>query len=96
MGIFGRGNPSPATGVGEANAPSVATSTDPEKPSIEDRREDSQDGVVANNIDLEAERRVVRKLDWHVPPLVTALCMCSPLQKSSICLTDSASPPILP
>ena len=41
-----------------------------------------KDGVLENQvsqqrtrIDPEIEKRVVRKIDYHVPPLVTFLCM---------------------
>jgi hypothetical protein len=36
------------------------------------------------NIDPVVQRRVVRKLDWHLMPLVMALCKLDTLQTSSI------------
>lgn len=44
--------------------------TPPEKNNLVDQNEHSPNSTA---IDLELEKRVLRKIDWHVPPLVTFL-----------------------
>jgi hypothetical protein len=75
MGILGRKAP-PLTTVdlGDANHPSTQPSGDPEKSDKEAQLENNTIVARVRNIDPELERRVVRKLDWHVPPLVAFLC----------------------
>jgi hypothetical protein len=75
MGILGRKAPPPTTvDLGDAKPPSIQPSGDPEKSDKEVQLENDTIGARAHNIDPELERRVVRKLDWHVPPLVAFLC----------------------
>jgi len=75
MGILGRKAPPPTTiDLGDANHPSTQPSGDPEKLDKEVQLENDTIGARARNIDPELEKRVVRKLDWHVPPLVAFLC----------------------
>ena len=74
MGIF-KPKQAPPTAVSAEDRPSTHTEQniagDVEK-----------DGVLQNEAngqnvraDAEMEKRVVRKIDYHVPPLVTFLCM---------------------
>ena len=75
MGILGRKAPPPtAVDLGDAIHPSTQASEDPEKGDKEVQFENNTTGVRTHHIDPELERRVVRKLDWHVPPLVAFLC----------------------
>jgi hypothetical protein len=75
MGILGRkALPPTAVDLGDANYLSTQPSSDPEKSDKEVQLESNTTGARARNIDPELERRVVRKLDWHVPPLVAFLC----------------------
>lgn len=89
MGLLDRKDPPQITDNGSAVIPSVPPA-DPEKPSIEDHLEGSRDGTPHNYIDPDVERRVVRKLDWHVCALVTGLC------KSDHCSEPSLRPLTLP
>src|ERR1700722_10277972 len=75
MGILSRKAPPPTTvDLGDANHPSTQPSGDLEKSDKEVQLENNTTGARARNIDPELERRVVRKLDWHVPPLAAFLC----------------------
>jgi len=75
MGILGRKAPPPTTlDLDDAKHPSTQLPGDPEKSDKEVQVENDTIGTRAHNIDPELERRVVRKLDWHVPPLVAFLC----------------------
>ena len=75
MGILSRKAPPPtAVDLGDATHPSAQASGDPEKSNKEVQLESNMTGARAHHIDPELERRVVRKLDWHVPPLVAFLC----------------------
>ena len=77
MGIFSRKAPPPtAVDLGNANNPSTQSTGDPEKADKDVQLEDTPAEAHARSIDPELERRVVRKLDWHVPPLVAFLCEC--------------------
>ncbi|KAF3910959.1 hypothetical protein AA313_de0200207 [Arthrobotrys entomopaga] len=60
--------------------------TDLEKASAEELKQSTtQDkGTTQLRIDPEAERRLVRKLDWHIPPLVGFLFLLSFLDRSNI------------
>lgn len=74
MGIFSRKAPPPTTvDMGDATDPSNHPVVDPEKV---DKDVQLENNILPahSRIDPEAERRVVRKLDWHVPPLVAFLC----------------------
>jgi hypothetical protein len=82
MGILGRKAPPPTTiNLGDASHPSTQSSGDPEKTNKEVQLENNTIGARARNIDPELERRVVRKLDWHVPPLVAFLCESQPCSR---------------
>jgi hypothetical protein len=75
MGILSRKAPPPTTvDLGDAIHSSTQASEDPEKGDKEVQLENNTTGVHTHHIDPELERRVVRKLDWHVPPLVAFLC----------------------
>lgn len=75
MGILSHKAPPPtALGLDDAGQPPRQPSGDPEKANTDVQHED---GVVVehtHDVDPELERRVVRKLDWHLPPLVGFLC----------------------
>ena len=58
----------------KAPPPTAVDLGDPEKSDKEVQLEKNTVGAHARRIDPELERRVVRKLDWHVPPLVAFLC----------------------
>jgi hypothetical protein len=75
MGILDRKAPPPtAVDPGDASRPSAQLTGDPEKYDKEVQLENKTVEARARHIDPELERRVVRKLDWHVPPLVAFLC----------------------
>ncbi|KAK6531893.1 hypothetical protein TWF694_003056 [Orbilia ellipsospora] len=63
-----------------ANAQGQNNATDPEKASSEQLERSS----VQPRIDHAAERSLVRKLDWHIPPLVGFLFLLSFLDRSNI------------
>lgn len=56
------------------STPSAQSSSDPEKTTKHVQVESTPSGPRAQGIDPAVERRVVRKLDWRVPPLVAFLC----------------------
>jgi hypothetical protein len=79
MGFLSRKAPPPtALGLGDANPSPAQLSGDPEKANEDVQLESTTVGAQAHHIDPELERRVVRKLDWHVPPLVAFLCESGP------------------
>jgi hypothetical protein len=85
MGFLSRKAPPPtALGLGDVKPSQAQLSGDPEK---DVQFEDTTVGAQARHIDPELERRVVRKLDWHVPPLVAFLCESGP--KTAITTTNS-------
>lgn len=60
-------------------APSVITAdTKIESPDASDTQSESPD------IDYEAEKRLLRKLDWHILPVVAPLYVCSFLDRINI------------
>ena len=74
MGMFSRKGPPPAVvDPGQATDSSSRPSGDPEK-ADKDVQLENTNIAARPHIDPELERRVVRKLDWHVPPLVAFLC----------------------
>lgn len=80
MGILSRKAPPPtALDLGDASQPPVKASGDPEKVSTDIQHEDRIIVEHTQAVDPELERRVVRKLDWHLPPLVAFLCKPGPL-----------------
>jgi hypothetical protein len=88
MGILSRKAPPPtALGLGDVKPSQAQLSGDPEKANKDVQLEGTTVGAQARHIDPELERRVVRKLDWHVPPLVAFLCESGP--KITIATTDS-------
>ena len=64
----------PATTTDYVEEAVASSPVDVEKAHVE--MQDEGNAVVHHHhIDPEAEKRVVRKLDWRVTPLVSALCM---------------------
>jgi hypothetical protein len=79
MGILSRKAPLPtAIDTGDDKNSPAPLSGDPEKTNDDAQLENSTIGAHDHNIDSELEKRVVRKLDWHVPPLVAFLCESKP------------------
>ena len=75
MAILSQEAPQPtAMDLDDANNPSAQSSGDPEKARKDIQREDAVIKPRSHSIGPELERRVVRKLDWHLPPLVAFLC----------------------
>lgn len=75
MGFLSRQDPVPtAVDQSDASTPSAQPSSDPEKTTKHVQVESAASGPRAQGIDPAVERRVVRKLDWRVPPLVAFLC----------------------
>lgn len=81
MGII-KAKQVPPTAVPSDARMSGQTQQDTAGPDVE------KDGVLENQvsqrrvqIDAEIEKRVVRKIDYHVPPLVTFLCMLCHLSR---------------
>ena len=72
MGLFSK-PPATVTDPVE-DSDSSPTRIDSEKAAI-DLQEDINAQPVHHHVHPEAERALVRKLDWRVPPLVAALCM---------------------
>jgi hypothetical protein len=56
------------------STPSAQPSSGPEKTTKHVQVESTTSGSRDQDIDPAVERRVVRKLDWRVPPLVAFLC----------------------
>ena len=75
LGKFNRVHPPTLTDYVEKSegSPLEASQDDPEKTGIF-MKDNADTGEHHHHIHPDAERAVVRKLDWRVPPLVGALC----------------------
>lgn len=77
MRFLNHNSPSPPMSVPPKDGlPPARSFVDPEKAPSADKLEGAPIGTHLVSIDPEEEKRVVRKLDWHVPPLVSFLCTC--------------------
>ena len=63
-----------ATDLRDNGAPAAPDSSIDAEKVVSDNLEESGGGQ--HKMDPELEKRVVRKLDWRVPPLVSGLCKC--------------------
>ena len=77
MGVFGRfEHPAPLTATDVVESDENVSGIDAEKATT-GIREDSNVPVRQHHFHPDAERAVVRKMDWRIPPLLGFLCMRS-------------------
>ena len=75
MGILSRkAAPPTALALGDACQPATQQFDDLEKAATNVQDPDSIMAEQTHAVDPEVERRVLRKIDWHLPPLVAFLC----------------------
>ena len=75
MGIFSPKAGLPTSTDLAAAHPQTNASADPEKASADSQIEDPRNGAGHHGVDPAIEARLIRKLDWRLPPLVAALCI---------------------
>ena len=77
MGVFGRfEHPTPLTATDVVESDENVSGIDAEKATT-GIREDANVPVRRHHSHPDAERAVVRKMDWRIPPLLGFLCMRS-------------------